>query len=164
MVVLKTRGRRTIVHEELPTEHEDRLLRYLHRVIRTAVRFMAILMSLVIVWGSVYVMVVLYQRLSFPPVWILDSRDILDIFGSFLVVLIAVEIFINIRLYLGTNIIPMQLVVATALMAMARKIIVLDTDKTPPLYVLGYGAVILALGFTYWIVSKSSSEQFPDDD
>ncbi len=161
---MKRRGRRAIVHEELPTEHEDRLIRYLHRVIRMAVRFMAILMSLVIVWGSIYVLFVLYERLSFPPVWILDSRDILDIFGSFLVVLIAVEIFINIRLYLGTNIIPIQLVVATALMAMARKVIVLDTEKTGPLFVMGFAAVIIALGITYWIVSHSSAERPPDDE
>ncbi|WOX05339.1 phosphate-starvation-inducible PsiE family protein [Microbulbifer pacificus] len=152
------------MHEELPTEHEDRLIRYLHRIIRVAVRFLAILMSLVIVWGAIYVLVVLYERLSFPPVWILDSRDILDIFGSFLVVLIAVEIFVNIRLYLGTNIIPMQLVVATALMAMARKIIVLDPEKVSPMYVFGFGVVIFALGITYWVVSKSSNERDPDDE
>ncbi|MFC6635364.1 phosphate-starvation-inducible PsiE family protein [Microbulbifer taiwanensis] len=153
---MKSNGRRTIVHEELPTEHEDRLIRYLHRIIRVAVRFLAVLMALVIVWGAVYVMFVLYQRLNFPPVWILDSRDILDIFGSFLVVLIAVEIFINIRLYLGTNVIPIQLVIATALMAMARKIIVLDTDKTGPMFIFGFAAIVLALGVTYWMVSKNS--------
>ena len=161
---MKRRERRTIVHEELPTEHEDRLVRYLHRIIRMAVRFLAILMTLVIVWGAGYVLFVLYERLSFPPVWILDSRDILDIFGSFLVVLIAVEIFINIRLYLGTNVIPIQLVVATALMAMARKVIVLDTDKTGPLFVLGFAAIILALGATYWIVSKDSGGSTREED
>ena len=71
-------------------------------------------------------------------------------------VLIAIEIFINIRLYLGTNVLPIQLVLATALMAAARKVIVLDADKITPLHVLALGAVILPLGITYWLITKKT--------
>ena len=63
---------------------------------------------------------------------LLDINDIFYTFGAFMAVLIAVEIFINIRLYLGTNVFPVQLVVATALMAIARKVIVLDFDTLTP--------------------------------
>jgi uncharacterized membrane protein (DUF373 family) len=72
-----------------------------------------------------------------------------------MVVLIAVEIFINIRLYLGSNTLPIQLVIATALMAIARKVIVLDLKETPPEYVYAIGVVTLALGVTYWLISGS---------
>jgi hypothetical protein len=37
----------------LPTEHEDPLIRYLHRIIRHTVRVLAVLMTLVILWGIV---------------------------------------------------------------------------------------------------------------
>ncbi|MEN8261525.1 MAG: BLUF domain-containing protein, partial [Pseudomonadota bacterium] len=40
-----------IHHEELPTEHEDRLIRFLHLCIRAAVRVLAVLMVLLIFWG-----------------------------------------------------------------------------------------------------------------
>ena len=73
-----------------------------------------------------------------------------------MVVLIAVEIFINIRLYLGTNILPIQLVIATALMAVARKVIILDLDVTSPNAIVGIAAIILALGVSYWLISQKS--------
>ncbi|MFC6672173.1 phosphate-starvation-inducible PsiE family protein [Marinobacterium aestuariivivens] len=71
-------------------------------------------------------------------------------------VLIAVEIFINIRLYLGTDVLPIRLVTATALMAIARKVIVLDLDKTSAEYVFAIAAVTLALGVTHWLISKKA--------
>ena len=102
---------------DLHLEYEDRTIRYLHRIIRFAVRILAILMVMVIVWGIGDVLYVLYQRLTAPPFMLLQIDDLLATFGAFLAVLIAIEIFINIRMYLSTNIIPVRLVIATALMA-----------------------------------------------
>lgn len=151
------RRRPTLIHEELPAEHEDPLIRVLHIVIRASVRFLAILMALVIMWSVADVVWVLYQRLNSEPILLLDHNDLFDVFGAIMLVLISIEIFINIRLYLGSNVIPIQLVVATALMAIARKVIVLDLDDTGPNYILGIGAVVLALGVTYWLVAKKEA-------
>ena len=146
--------RRTLLHEELPEEHEDRLIRFLHRVIRVVVKFLAVLMVLVIIWGIGDVLYLLYQRLNTPPILLLNINDIFETFGAFMAVLIEIEIFINIRLYLDTNVLSVQLVIATALMAIARKVIVLDFDDVTPDYVIGMAAVVFALGFTYWLVVK----------
>jgi len=59
-----------------------------------------------------------------PPLTILRISNLSDMFGSFLSVLIAIEIFLNITLYLREDVIHVKLVVATALMAIARKVIV----------------------------------------
>ncbi|MAX32733.1 MAG: hypothetical protein CME72_06670 [Halomonadaceae bacterium] len=142
-----------MLHNELPDEHSDPLIQALHRIIRVAVRVLAVLMVFVIIWGIGDVLYVLYQRLIAPPFLLLDINDIFQTFGAFMAVLIAIEIFINIRLYLGTNIIPIQLVVATALMAIARKVIVLDMDKVTAMEILGIAAVVIALGITHWLVS-----------
>ena len=77
---------------------------------------------------------------------------------AFMAVLIAIEIFINIRLYLGTDVLPIKLVIATALMAIARKVIVLDVDKMEAPYVAAIGLVALALGVTYWLLGKTGSD------
>lgn len=148
-----------VLHDELPTEHEDKLLRLLHLVIRFSVRILAILMVLVILWGIGDVVYVLYQRLLTPPYFLLNINDIFQTFGAFMVVLIAIEIFINIRLYLGTNTLPIKLVVATALMAIARKIIVLDVDQIDAIYVAAIGFVTVALGVTYWLLGKVESDR-----
>ena len=99
---------------------------------------------------------ILYQRLSEPPILLLNISNLFETFGAFLAVLIAIEIFVNIRLYLGADVLPVQLVIATALMAICRKIIVLDFDKVSADYILASGATLLALGITYWLIAKKS--------
>lgn len=145
------------LHQELPTDFPDPFFRGLHHVIRFAIRVLAVLMVAVILWGVGDVVYIIYERLITPPILLLDINDIFYTFGGFMAVLIAVEIFINIRLYLGTNIFPVQLVVATALMAIARKVIVLDFEEITPMYLLGIAATTLALGITYWLLRKSGS-------
>lgn len=141
---------------DLLLEHEDPTIRLLHRVIRLAVKALAVLMVLVIVWGIGDVIYILYQRLVQPPFLLLQISDILATFGAFLAVLIAIEIFINITLYLKTDVLPVRLVVATALMAISRKVIIFDFDKLPPTYIYGSASVVFALGITYWLLTKKT--------
>ena len=115
---------------------------------------LAVLMVLVIFLGVIDVGFHLYDYLKTPPFLHLSVSEIFEVFGAFMVVLIAIEIFINIRLYLGSNTLPIRLVVATALMAIARKVIVLDLTQTPANYVYAIGVVTLALGVTYWLVDS----------
>lgn len=143
-----------LLHDELPEEHEDPLIRRLHVVIRYAIKLLAVLMVLVIIWGVLDVIYVLYSKFVAPPVMLFQVSDIFVIFGAFMVVLIAVEIFINIRLYLGTNVLPIRLVIATALMAIARKVIILDIETISAEEMLAIAAVVLALGVTHWLVGK----------
>jgi uncharacterized membrane protein (DUF373 family) len=148
---------KTMKHEELPENHSDPMLRVLHITIRFAIRILAFLMVLVIYWSIADVVYVLYIKLSTPPYFLLDVEDILQTFGAFMVVLIAVEIFINIRLYLGSNIIPVELVVATALMAVARKIIVLDLKLVSAEQIGALALVTISLGVTYFLLKKNRS-------
>lgn len=137
----------------LETEHDDWLVAWLNRVIRQAIRVLAVLMMLVILWCIADVVLVLYEKLSTPPIMLLELNDIFVVFAAFLAVLIAIEIFANITLYLRDDVIHVKLVVATALMAIARKVIVLDTETLTPELLYGIGVVVLALGITYWLVS-----------
>lgn len=141
---------------DLIEEHEDPFLELLHRIIRIAVKVLAGLMVVVIVWGIGDVVYVLYQRSIQPPFLLLSINDILATFGAFLAVLIAIEIFITITMYLKTDVVPVKLVVATALMAISRKVIIFDFDKITPPYLLGTAATVLALGVTYWLISKKT--------
>ena len=142
-------------HEELPTEHDDPLIVVLHIAIKFAVRILAVLMVTVIFWGVADVMYILNQQLMEPPFMLLDISDILKTFAAFLTVLIAIEIYQNIVLYLRTDVIPLKLVVATALMAISRKVIIMDFNEIVPMYILSTGAVVLALGITYYLLGKN---------
>jgi uncharacterized membrane protein (DUF373 family) len=141
-------------HEnKLPPIPEDGLIKILHVVIHFAVRLLAVLMTLVILWGVADVVYVLYNRVIAEPFLLLTVTDILAVFGSFMAVLIAIEIFINITIYIKRDALPIKMVIATALMAVARKVIIMDFKDLDWPYIVAIAAVILALGLTYWLIS-----------
>ncbi len=145
-------------HDDLPLDIENNLLIMFHKAIRVAVTLLAFLMVIVIFIGVADVVYVLYKKMVAPPYMLLDITDILTTFGAFLAVLIAIEIFINITLYLRTDVIPVKLVIATALMAIARKVIVFDFKHLDASYIYATAGVVLALGITYWLISKQHDE------
>jgi uncharacterized membrane protein (DUF373 family) len=139
------------VHEELPTNERDPILRWMHRIMRGAAYVLALVMVLVILAGVVSVIHTIYLNLMAPPYFLIP--DIIKTFGAFLAVLIAYEIFSNITLYIRADVFPMKLVVATAIMAISRKIIILDMDDYSALDLVGMGSVIVGLGIAYWLIS-----------
>ena len=145
-------------NERISGGHKDPVIHVLHKIIRQAVRIVAVLMVIIIIWGILDILWVLYQRLREPPFFLLNISDILATFGAFIAVLIAIELFLNITLYLRDDIIHVRLVVATALMAIARKVIVFDFKAVNYHYVYSTAAVVVALGITYWLASKSEKE------
>jgi uncharacterized membrane protein (DUF373 family) len=131
---------------------KEPLIQQLRLIIRFAVRLLAVLMTLVILWGVLDVAWVLYGRLMDEPFMMLTISDILDTFGAFMAVLIAIEIFINITIYLREDVIHVKIVMATALMAIARKVIILDFSKISPDYIWATAGVVLAMSVGYWLV------------
>jgi uncharacterized membrane protein (DUF373 family) len=99
---------------------------------------------------------VIYQKLSTPPVFMLTISDILATFGAFMAVLIAIEIFINITVYLRHDVIHVKIVMATALMAIARKVIILDFKVVTPDYIFATAALVLAMSIGYWLVVRGA--------
>jgi len=151
---------KAIGHSELGVHEDDPMINVLHRIIRGAVRVLAVLMVLTILWGVVDVIMVLYSKILLPSFEDLRPRDIIVVFGAFLAVLIAIEIFMNITLYLRDDVVHVRLVVATALIAIARKVIILDFEKIEPLYIFATAAVVLALGIVYWLMGSQSDRSF----
>lgn len=105
--------------------------------------------------GVADVVYVLYQRLMAPPFMLLEIKDILATFGAFMAVLIAIEIFHNIILYVEDNHnqqLAVEIVLGTALMAIARKVIVLDFNEVGASHVYATAAVTLALSLGYYLI------------
>lgn len=138
-----------------PIDVKSPFMNFLQKVILWSVKVLAFLMVLVILWSVADVIYTLYLKSKEPYILIDDFDEVLAVFGAFLVVLIAIEIFLNIILYLKKDMGHLKLVVATALMAIARKVIILDYDKISDWHMVGMGALILALGFAYWFICQT---------
>jgi uncharacterized membrane protein (DUF373 family) len=127
-------------------------LERLRQVEGIVARILSILMVLVILVTVVDLGVVLYRALL-----IFDQQGFLqsiltEIFGIFLSVLIALEILENITAYIRKHVVQAELVLATALTAVARKLIILDLEKVSGVSLVGLAAALLALSISYFIV------------
>ena len=131
---------------------KEPLIQWLRKVIHMAVRMLAILMTAVILWGVADVFLVLYEKLIEPPFLMLTINDMLATFGAFMAVLITIEILVNIVIYLRDDVIHVKIVLATALMAIARKVIIMDFDKISADYVWATAGVTLSMAIAYWLV------------
>ncbi|PZU97307.1 MAG: hypothetical protein DCE90_07055 [Pseudanabaena sp.] len=81
------------------------------------------------------------------------SAPLLKIFGMLLNVLIALELMENVTAYLRNHSIQLELVIVTALTAVARKVIIYDTKSDGD--ISGLAFAVLALAISYWIVRQN---------
>ncbi|MTJ11369.1 hypothetical protein FJR11_01900 [Anabaena sp. UHCC 0187] len=87
------------------------------------------------------------------------SKTLFQTFGLFLNVLIALEILENITGYLKKHVLQVELVIVTSLIAIARKIIILDLKVTEGIEIIGLGIAILSLSISYLIIRSSNSKK-----
>jgi uncharacterized membrane protein (DUF373 family) len=80
------------------------------------------------------------------------STTLIEIFGLFLNILIALEILENISAYLRKHVVQVELVLVTSLIAVARKIIILDFEKTTGVELIGLAIAIFSLSMSYWVI------------
>ena len=83
------------------------------------------------------------------------------VFGMIFTVLIALEFNHSILgvLKRGDSIIQVRTVVLIALLALARKFIILDATKVEPLTIIGLAAAVLALGAVHWLVRDQDRKE-----
>jgi len=86
------------------------------------------------------------------------KKTLIEVFGVFLSVLIALEVLENITAYLRRHVVQLELVIATSLTAVARKIIILDLEKVSGVDVIGLSIAVFALSISYWIVRRPHEE------
>lgn len=119
-------------------------------------KLLAIAMVIVILVAVWDLGVVLLQSIVLKPTPFLN-KALLEVFGFFLTLLIALELLQNITAYLRDHQVQLELVIVTSLTAVARKIILLDLDKISGPKVIGLGIVVVALSLSYWIVRVTRS-------
>jgi uncharacterized membrane protein (DUF373 family) len=131
-----------------------RLLRLVDSGEKLIAALLAVLLLVVTAVGSVQLLVGTVQQLSQPGLPWLGSR-MNTLLGDLLILLIALEVLQNITAYLRRGIVQIQLVLITAITAVARKVIVLPPgEESKPLLLIGLGVAVLALAGAYWLLRQ----------
>ncbi|MBE9118853.1 phosphate-starvation-inducible PsiE family protein [Lusitaniella coriacea LEGE 07157] len=119
-------------------------------------KFLSILMLLVTLFAIFELCVFLFKSLffhSFITFFETPQSKLFEAFGLFLNVLIALEILENITVYLRDHDVPYELVLATSLIAVSRKIIIFDLEKKDAMDLIALGVAVLSLSVSYFILS-----------
>ena len=122
---------------------------YLSKFEHFIVVALIIMMVLVVFLATVELGWIIIKDIITPPVFWLEIDQLLAIFGFFLLILIGVELLETIKAYLNTNAIHVEVVLEVALIAIARKVIILDLKKYSELTLVGVAALILTLAIAY---------------
>ena len=112
------------------------------------------MMVIVVVLATIELGWVIIRDIITPPIILLEIDELLEIFGFFLLVLIGIELLETIKAYLLTNVIHVEIVLEVALIAIARKVIILDIDKYESLTLVGIAALIAAVALAYLVIKR----------
>jgi len=114
------------------------------------------LMALVVLLAPIELGWIIIKDIITPPVFLLEIEELLDIFGLFLLVLIGVELLGTIRAYLKENIVHFEVVLTVAMIAITRKVIILDVKELPGMTLVGIAAIIVALSAAKYFFRKAN--------
>lgn len=120
---------------------------------------LAVLLIVIVVLSTADLAVVIAQDIWKPPRLLIPVQSLLEIFASFLLVLIGVELLETLKAYVKKDVIHVRLVLEVALIAMARKIIIMEPSNVPGLTLFGMAALILALGVAFYFEKQTHREQ-----
>ena len=136
----------------------DCALNYMELFHKAIITILTGLMGLVVMLATLELIYLIAMDILSPPLLLLEIDELLDIFGYFLLILIGVELLETLRIYLKEHALNVQVVLLVAMIAIARKVIILDSSEIESLTLIGIGFIILSLAAGYYLVKKSQDE------
>jgi len=122
------------------------------------IRVLVVLMAVVLLLSTVELAWVIIKDAITPPILLLEIDELLEIFGLFMLVLIGIELLDTIaKTYMAESTDHAQIVMAVAIIAIARKVIILDVKDLSGLALVGIAAIILALSIGYYLIKKKGA-------
>jgi uncharacterized membrane protein (DUF373 family) len=125
------------------------------------IKTIIILMTVTVIFATLDLAWIIIKDLITPPTFLLDVKELKEIFGLFLLVLIGLELVESMHAYLVEHAIhsEVEVILLIAVIAVARKIIIMDLDETSFQTILGIASIILALAGGYYLLKRTRKER-----
>lgn len=78
--------------------------------------------------------------------------ELLELFGSFLLVLVGMELLNMVKAYITEKTVHVEVTLAVSIIAIARKVVILEPKEMDGPTLLGIAAIILALTLGYYLM------------
>jgi uncharacterized membrane protein (DUF373 family) len=132
----------------------DMATRFLDRFERLITYALLVLIGAVVVLATAELAWLLAKDVLTPPLFLLEIEELQELFGQFLLVLIGIELMYTLRLYIEDRSIHLEAVLAVALIAVARKIIVVEPKDLPPGALFAVAAMVVGLAIGHYLVQR----------
>jgi len=130
------------------------MTKWLRTFEHTIIRSLIVMMALIIFISTVELGYLLVKDIISPPIFFLEIEELLELFGFFLLILIGIELLESIKAYLQDQVIHSEIVLEVALIAIARKVIILDLKEYNSTTILGIAALIITIAGAYYIIRR----------
>lgn len=130
------------------------MIRFLKGFERVIVLTLIGMMMLLILLSTIELGILIVKDIASPPLLRIDINELLDLFGFFLLILIGVELLETIKAYLSEHVVHVEIVLEVALIAIARKVIILDVKEYSSLMLFAIAALVLALSGAFYLEKK----------
>ena len=121
-------------------------------------------MMIAVLLATIEVGVILWQQMMLPPFMLLNVAEMMEVFGFILMVIIGLELLETIKAYLKKHEIHVEIVLLVALVAVARKVIILDYKEMTAEMMFAVAALVISMSAGFFIVRRALSPQRSDDD
>lgn len=140
---------------------DSRFLEFMDSGERRLAKVLAALLLVVMVAGTIQLIGQVFWALLSPSTPWIESK-LIQVLGDLLTLLIALEVLQNITSYMRRHVVQIELVLLTAMTAVARKVIVLPPgSENKPALLAGLGLAVLALAAAFWLVRTLNMRQPP---
>ena len=132
---------------------------FLNKFEKIIIEMLIVMMMLVVALATLELGWIIIKDIYSAPIIILEIEELLEIFGFFLLVLIGIELLETIKTYLAEKVVHVQIVLEVALIAIARKAIILDINKYESLTLIGIAALIISVAIAFYAVKMRFRSQ-----
>lgn len=134
------------------------MLNLLKRFEKLMVQALMVMMALVLAFATIDLGWLIVKDLVESPVLLLSVEQLLDIFGLFMLVVIGIELLETImKTYVTQGQPHYEVVLSVAIIAIARKVIILDLKEVDSLSLIGIASIVVALTAGYFLMKRSQS-------
>lgn len=146
---------KTTDYQQAKTEY-NRALKFIEGLI---VLILVSLMTFILVFTTIDLVVLIVKEMATPPKFLISIGKLQEMLGLVMLILIGIELLESIKTYLSEQRLHVEVVLMVAIIAVSRKVIILNIKETSASVLVAIAAIILALSLGYYLVKRARLDE-----
>ena len=130
-------------------------MKYIPIFEKIVISILVVMMVLVLIVSLVQLGYTIFDYIAGEPFHLLNDKVMMGLFGSILMVLIGIELLDTVKTYLKEDVVRVEIIILVAIIALAKKIIVMDLSDYEAITMLGLAALLITLAVSYYLIKQS---------